>query len=366
MEKGVYTAHMNGQSHAGVLSFECLYCKNALLCSCDVIVLIYLTNYETCRLRMQTMHLHKTLGILCLLSFIWRMTQINDSDMGFQTKPYLTIPTLCLHLTLSLSSLEFKIPFRRIKEGSRIWPEYRLHSIVFASRSIAAMALYWFEQTYNKEPIYVASVLIALSSMAAADLSTMSQKHQSKSIRDLDVSRATGYFFSACQFYATAGVRFGVRRYTIQFLCVFMVQLNPFLMTLRRKNLISHYAAVTIYGFILVFGFIVCFFEYKRFGVSMLRTVAFVANIAIVWRTSPLPIKSNAIRNIVQNKYLLWTVLGVLTQYIRPLAVQEMSMRRQVVYTIALAAVVANGVIKCRSGNYSHGTDDKKPIKKVA
>jgi hypothetical protein len=72
------------------------------------------------------MQLHKTLGILCLIHFAWRFSMVGaDSDMGFKTYPHLTIPAICLHLLLSLSSLEFKIPEKRIKEGSRIWPEYR-------------------------------------------------------------------------------------------------------------------------------------------------------------------------------------------------------------------------------------------------
>lgn len=157
--------------------------------------------------------------------------------MGFRSRPRWTVPTLLLHLALSLSSLEFRIPSQRIKEGSRIWPEYRLHSVVFAARSLAAMALYWYEQAHGiTEPCYPISAVLVLATMAAADLSTASQMHQSKSIRDLDIARATRYFFTVCQFYASAGVLMGVRRYTIQFLNVWIVQLNPFLMTLRRKK----------------------------------------------------------------------------------------------------------------------------------
>jgi hypothetical protein len=214
------------------------------------------------------------------------------------------------------------------------------------------MALYWYEDTFHKEPFYYASVLIVLLSMAGADLSTYSQKHTSRSIRELDISRVTSYFFSVCQFYATAGVLFGVRRHTIQFLNVFVVQLNPFLMTLRRKNLISHWATVTIYGFLLVVGFLICLYEYTRFGVSMLRTVAAVGNWAILWRTSSLPI-SQSMRKIVQNKYLIWTVLGIATQYLRPLAVQEMSSVRKVIYSAGFALVILNGYWKCTSKHYS-------------
>lgn len=230
------------------------------------------------------------------------------------------------------------------------------------------MALYWYEEYFGIDPpMYQASVLIVLATMAAADWATASQKHQSKSIRDLDISRVTSYFFSVCQFYATAGVLFGVRRYTIQFLNVFVVQLNPFLMTLRRKNLISHYLTVTIYGCMLIFGFTVCVYEYTRFGISMLRTVAAVGNIAILWRTNSVLPFSKSVRNILQNKYLIWTVLGVAVQYLRPLATQEMSFQRRILYTTGMALVILNGYVKCTSPHYSSNdtTDNtQQPVKK--
>jgi hypothetical protein len=277
--------------------------------------------------------------------------------MGFRSHPQLTVPTLLLHLLLNLTSFVFSIPHRRIKEGSRIWPEYRLHSLVFASRSLAAMLLYWYERTSTPmEPYYWGSVIIVLLTLAAADLSTASvQQYASKSIRELDISRATRYFFTVCQFYATSGVLFGVRRYTLQFLNVLVVQVNPFLFTLRRKNLISHAAAVTIYGILLIFGFTVCVYEYTSTGgVVLMRTVAFIGNLAIVWRTSSLfwlfpPVW----RRLAQNKYLIWAALGVLAQFMRPYALmRDVSLSRQLMYTCSMMAVLLNGYIKCRARNY--------------
>jgi hypothetical protein len=172
------------------------------------------------------MHVHKTLGLACLASFVWRISQCLDfkADMGFRSYPHLTVPTILLHLALSLSALEFKIPAVRIKEGTRIWPEYRLHSIVFATRSLAAMALYWYEDRTQQQPYYPASAFIVLATIAAADCATASQTYQSKSIRDLDTSPAVRYFFSMCQFYATTGVLFGIRRSSMQFVNVFVMQ----------------------------------------------------------------------------------------------------------------------------------------------
>lgn len=74
-------------------------------------------------------HIHKILGFLVLLSFLYRFTQLGQQDLGFVNKPNLTIPTIMLHLALNLSAFEFTLPKRRITTGYRIWPEYRLHSL---------------------------------------------------------------------------------------------------------------------------------------------------------------------------------------------------------------------------------------------
>ena len=64
-------------------------------------------------------HVHKTLGILVLFSYLYRLAQVGDSDLGFATQRHLTIPTLLLHLMLNASSFEFKIPAKRISSGYR-------------------------------------------------------------------------------------------------------------------------------------------------------------------------------------------------------------------------------------------------------
>ena len=338
--------------------------RNLLITKEDVrcVCFFSLPDTATHTLLFQPFHLHKTLGICCLLSFVWRIWHIGvDTDMGFRSHPHLTVPTLTLHLLLNLSSFVFAIPHRRIKEGSRIWPEYRYHSLVFSLRSLATILLYWYEQTQlpiTEEPYYYVNVLIVLFTLAGADLSTMSaQQYASKSIRNLEISRGARYFFTVCQFYATAGVLFGVRRYTLQFLNVFVVQINPFLFTLRRKNLISHVATLALYGILLLFGFTVSVYEYTSTGgMILLRTVAFIGNLAIVWRTSSvLCFLPPALRRFLQSKYLIWTVLGILAQHLRPHAFfSDVSIPLRVPYAGGTIAMLLNGFIKCRSRDYDN------------
>ena len=93
---------------------------------------------------------HKILGGLALASFAWRLMRFGDDDMGFASHPEWTIPTLLLHLTLGASSFQFRIPSKRIAtDGGRIWPEYRLHSFVFAARSMACITVNWYEEHFN-------------------------------------------------------------------------------------------------------------------------------------------------------------------------------------------------------------------------
>jgi hypothetical protein len=69
-------------------------------------------------------HVHKILGVACLLSYAWRFSMAGTEDMGFATHPELTLPTLLLHELLTLSSFIFQIPRKRIKTGDRICKWY--------------------------------------------------------------------------------------------------------------------------------------------------------------------------------------------------------------------------------------------------
>lgn len=262
-------------------------------------------------------HIHKTLGIACLISFVFRLLQIGESNMGFRTFPHLTIPTLVLHLLLNLSALTFPIPNKRIASGYRIWPQYRLHSLVFLSRALITMLIIYVEENnvsfFNRpfdifrstaaagaqqeplEPNYDWNFLLVLVCMIAADVasSTTPAPYRSNTIRDLDTSPAVRCGFILAQFYGTAVILFGVRRYTIPMLSVIVVQGNAFLMTVRRKNLASHQSLVTVYGAALMVCAGISVYEFKRQNqstnnLSNLRIVATCGQVAFLWRTAPL------------------------------------------------------------------------------
>jgi hypothetical protein len=302
-------------------------------------------------------HVHKTLGILVLLSYVWRLAHVGESDLGFVSHPQYTIPTLLLHLSLNASSFIFKIPAKRIASGYRIWPEYRLHSLVFLCRSLSMMLLFyceqyvWHDPTKSSAPIreyHVGNILILLGTMAAADISTYMQgsQYQSGFARELDVPAAVKYFFSAAQIYATSMILTGHRRYTMQFLMVIIVQGNAFLMTIRRKNLASHALLTSIYGAMIFGAGVVAWFEFQyRAGWPTFRGMVLCANIALVLRTGPrvVPI----LRILQDNKYLLWLSMYALQEaYIRPTLHLELTLQRRLVNLGCVAAMLLLGVYK--------------------
>jgi len=295
-------------------------------------------------------NLHKTLGIACLLSYIYRFAHVGASDMNFSAGP-MTLAVIALHTLLSVSSLIFRIPVKRIVGGYRIWPEYRLHSIVFALRSLTTMLLTWYELRYGLEPNYLLNAAIVLGTLCAADISSISlgPAGHSSTIQDLDAGPATRFFFSAMQFHATMGCLLGIRRFSTQFLYVWIIQFNAFLMTIRRKNLASHGVLVTVYGLMLTFGFCIASYEHHRLGAfAMVNTLG---NLASVLRTG-----------LRAPKYPLWTLMAVLTHLARPTIEESSPLASYWPYAwvASVALVLCNGASKISKGRAAEAAKRKK------
>jgi len=252
-------------------------------------------------------NVHKLLGFSCLFHFLLRCAFLLD-DMGFNAS-LLTPASIMMHAGLSVSSLIFNIPKVRIKEGSRIWPEFRLHSIVFACRSLACMLLVWVEERFATGPHYLANVAIIFATLLCADLATsvVDEKSRSNTIRGLETSAVYKYSFSMLQFLGTTGCLVGLRAYAAQFAIVFIIQTYAFTLTLRRKNLVSHRATVVIYSCQLFLGVTVANMEVVRCG-GVDALFMFVA----------LALTAGSLRMLLGlNKYLVWGAMAVLVQFAR-------------------------------------------------
>jgi hypothetical protein len=254
--------------------------------------------------------LHKTLGFACLLSYAYRFALVGERDMGF-TSSAGTLASIALHMTLSVSSLVFKIPTKRTLTHYRIWPEYRLHSIVFAWRALLTMLVTWAEGRLGLTPAYPVNTLLVLLCFCASDFASHSVgEAASKSIRDLDVPPVVQFAFSWIQFHGTFNCILAMRRYSTLFVYVWIIQLNAFLMTVQRKNLLSSGPLLCIYAFILVFGYCVISTEMLRVGWTFFLASNAIGNTAAILRLSGTRLGAR--------KYLMWTLFGVFTHIARP------------------------------------------------
>lgn len=147
------------------------------------------------------------------------------------------------------------------------------------------------------------------------------------------------------QLTATAGCLYGMRRYSIQFAFCMIIQVNAFLMTLRRKNLAGHYFLITIYGVMLTGVLILGILElYLWNGYHAIVLLILISSLACVIRLSPrLP----GGWNLVQNKYVMWTIIATLLHRIRT---RPLDSRLILAATLSECAMVALGIYKCQAG----------------
>lgn len=293
-------------------------------------------------------HAHKILGFSALASFAYRFAfATQDCRFG----PHIgTLVFIIHHFALSSSSFVFKIPQRRIKDGGfRIWPEYRIHSLVFASRSLACMLLNWVEQRYGlEEQYYWINTLIVLLGCAAADYgSSLQGQYRSNTVRGTTYTDPYGHWFaSEMQFNLTAICLVGIRRYSLHMTAVFIIQCNSFLMTLRRKNVASHEVLTAAYGVLLLLG------RYMAVKDMMLPCWA-LANVGVILRMGPLHL----------DKYVLWTGLGILVHCIRSFEWVEVenNLFWCLTYVVTKCIVIGLGLRK-RSQQIKPGQQDAKEV----
>jgi hypothetical protein len=142
-----------------------------------------------------------------------------------------------MHGVLSISSLIFHIPRIRNKGSPMIYPEFRLHSIAFALRSVFCCFLYY----YNFSKIY--HIYVCFITMIGADIityyykdgNTMRNMPFDENISIEDQNKIT-LMHSKSQIAATI---FMIGNITTAYTPLFAIQIAAFLMTLVRKNIIK-------------------------------------------------------------------------------------------------------------------------------
>jgi hypothetical protein len=183
---------------------------------------------------------HKFLGGVCLVNFIYRYIHyilFGNMDLN---NPF-SIFLIGVHGLLSISSLIFHIPSKRNPSKPMIYPEFRLHSIAFALRSVIICYQYYYKLHY----IY--PIITCYVTMISADLITYHFNPDGKNGKtmrnmpfdnDIPIEKQDEIIrmHSIMQIGATTFMLEGIES---AFSPLLAIQLAAFLMTLVRKSIIN-------------------------------------------------------------------------------------------------------------------------------
>lgn len=194
-------------------------------------------------------HIHKTLGFVSLGNFVYRYVALVVYGSMYLNNVF-SMTLLGVHALLSLTSLRFHISSFRNPSQPMIYPEFRMHSILFAIRSIVCcyMATHDYAITYKIAVcyatmgladivtyVYKTKVSVTATSAKTSINTTMRGMPYDPSItakQQHDITR----FQSAMQISATL---FMLGNTDTAFSPLLAIQLAAFLMTLVRKNIIN-------------------------------------------------------------------------------------------------------------------------------
>ena len=197
-------------------------------------------------------HLHKLLGVICLIHFLYRFIKCllnnkkDNFESGFSSSIYSVILIL-FHLLLSFSSLIFHIPKIQTNKPM-IWDEFRAHNITFATRSIICFLIGWISlhnSKIKKNQKFLKGIVIILT-LYIADI--ISKKFKDN---DKESTTRTMPYWDNCPYNLEYAFKnyYMIAQFQATFAClsnelfpcfavIFPIQFASFLMTLVRKNII--------------------------------------------------------------------------------------------------------------------------------
>jgi hypothetical protein len=249
-------------------------------------------------------HFHKTLGFVCLFNFIYRfyllfvngaMDLNNSGGAGM----------VLVHGLLSCSSMIFHIPSQRNRAAPMIYPEFRLHSIIFAMRSVACFFITYYKMhlfykfavcystmlladgvTYYivKKPKFFASLKTVESGTTMRDMpfdSRISEEEQ----KQISLAQSANQIGATLYMFGNLDSCFSP---------LLAIQLAAFLMTLVRKSIITSNMWHISYNISLWSGI----FVFNSFSPSFIVEMVTSFYIFKIWRFG-----------MRGNKYIGWTMV---------------------------------------------------------
>lgn len=240
-------------------------------------------------------HIHKTLGIIVLIHFLYRYIYfILNGHMNFQEDNIIHLYFIFLHGVLSVSSLLFHISNYRNTQQPMIYPESRLHTIIFTLRSVICCIIHFYK--YN----YIYHIITCSSTIITADIVTYYYNRTGKNgqtMRNMPYDKTVPaeeqeqikIMQSTSQIGATLYM-FG--NIETAFSPMFAIQFASFLMTMVRKGIINGYLWHTYYSLSLWINFIL--FINLTPAYMLLMQVIYYIHYCIIFKYKI-------------NKYLAWT-----------------------------------------------------------
>lgn len=185
-------------------------------------------------------HIHKTLGFLSVFLYWYNFyTLIVNRDMNLHSNYGLSV--LAIHWSLSMSSYIFSISKNRHSTLPIIYPEFRMHNLLFVTRSVLCCLAF-----YCKLHVSV-NMLICFATMFAAD--EVSKYYKKTSIvtttmrnmpfmdyledsEKMKVVRMHSFMQLVATYYMLESI-------TTAYAPIFAIQIASFLMTLVKKGIIK-------------------------------------------------------------------------------------------------------------------------------
>ena len=254
-------------------------------------------------------HLHKTLGVVCLLNYGYRyylMICYGTMNLNNNTAALLV---LC-HALLSVSSLGFHIPSIRNPTSPMIYPEYRMHSIIFALRSVVC----YFLTYYGVSIEYKFAACYSTMILADVVTATYQNHHNSNTtMRNMPFDKRIGEEEQQQIILMQSSQQIGATLYMFGnldscFSPMFAIQIAAFLMTMVRKSIIDSNMWHIVYNISLWMN-VFCFYSLP---IEYLFSEMVLFQVFYYWRFSNLNYRP---RLFVGNKYIGWTIVFAVLYY---------------------------------------------------
>ena len=264
------------------------------------------------------LHIHKSLGFICLANYAYRYYLLIRHGSMDLNNSNAAILILC-HATLSCSSLVFHIPASRNKTAPMIYPEYRLHSILFVLRSVVCYFLTLFE--YSIEYKFATCYATMLLADFVTAMYKLPETPMNTTMRNMPFDKRIGEDEQQQIILMQSSQQIGATLYMFGnldscFSPMFAIQIAAVLMTLVRKSVIDSNMWHLVYNFSLWIN-VLCFYSIP---IGYLCAEVTLFQVFYYWRFSSV---KNQPRVFVGNKYVGWTIVFALLYYYQTMRFDE-------------------------------------------